>query len=43
MAKVYFNLITSGTVNAKTGKPWKLADVPARWRGATEKLLKEVE
>ena len=39
MAKVYANLINAGAVNAKTGEPWKLEDVPDRWRKATEKLL----
>lgn len=39
MAKVYCNLITSGAINAKTGEPWQLADVPARWRKQVEALL----
>lgn len=43
MAKVYASLIESGAVNAKTGEPWKLADVPARWRAQVEKLLKEAK
>lgn len=35
MAKLYFNLIKGGN--------WTLEDVPAKWKAAVEKLLKESE
>lgn len=39
MAKIYADLIKSGTINPKTGKPYKLEDVPAKLRETVSKLL----
>lgn len=39
IARLYANRITSGTVNAKTGKAWCFADVPARKQKEVAALL----
>lgn len=41
MAKLYAKKIMNGDINAATGEPWKLDDVPERWREAVEALLSE--
>lgn len=41
MAKIYVKKILNGDINAATGEPWKLEDVPERWRDAVEVLLAE--
>lgn len=41
MAKIYARKIINGEINQETGQIWKLADVPIRWRAATEKILNE--
>lgn len=39
MAQVYANLVKNGTVNPKTGQPYKLEDVPAVIRKQVEKIV----
>lgn len=39
MVDKYVKLISSGTVNDKTGEPWKIEDVPARWQDAVREAL----
>lgn len=41
MAKIYYNLIISGTINPKTGRPYTINDVPVRYQEAVRKLLEE--
>jgi len=41
MGAFYGTKIKNGEINAKTGEPWKLADVPKYWKKATEKWLAE--
>ena len=41
MGAFYGNKIRNEEINTKTGEPWKLEDVPAFWRGKTEKWLEE--
>jgi len=41
MAKVYADLIRYKKINSKTGQPWKLADVPERYRAEVERILGE--
>lgn len=40
MVKIYVKLIKSGKINAATGEPWKIDDVPERWR---EEVRRELE
>ena len=39
MAYVYADLITKGTINLKTGKPYMIDDVPSVIRADVEKIL----
>lgn len=39
MAKLYAKKILSGDINAATGEPWTLEDVPERWRATVEEML----
>lgn len=39
MAKLYAKKIMNGEINAATGEPWKLEDVPERWRASVEGML----
>lgn len=41
MAKIYADLIKKQAINPKTGKEYKLEDVPERLRAEVEKLLEE--
>jgi len=41
MGAFYGSKIRDGEVNPKTGKAWKLADVPSLWKAKTEAWLKE--
>lgn len=41
MAAFYGKKIAKGVINAKTGEPWKIEDVPTLWRAATEQWLEE--
>lgn len=41
MAKIYAAKIRNRAVNQATGREWRIADVPARWRDDVEKLLEE--
>ena len=43
MAYVYANLIKKGTINPKTGKPYKIDDVPSVIRADVEKILAQGE
>ncbi len=43
MAKIYARKIYEGAINPKTGEAWRLEDVSARWREATEKELEKYE
>lgn len=40
MVKIYVKLIKSGKINAATGEPWQIDDVPERWR---EEVRRELE
>lgn len=40
MVKIYVKLIKNGKINAATGEPWKIDDVPERWR---EEVRRELE
>lgn len=41
MGAFYGTKILKGTMNPKTGDPWKLADVPTLWKTKTEVWLAE--
>lgn len=41
MAKLYYNQIVNGVINKKTGEPWKLEDVPEKWRAEVAEMLGE--
>lgn len=41
MGRFYGTKILSGEINARTGEPWKLEDVPRLWKNATERWLAE--
>lgn len=41
MVKVYVRKIKNGEINAATGLPWCIDDVPDRWKDAVQKLLDE--
>lgn len=41
MGAFYGKKIKDGEINPKTGKSWKLADVPNYWKDKTENWLKE--
>lgn len=41
MAAFYGKKILNGTINSKTGQPWKIEDVPTYWRAATQAWLDE--
>lgn len=43
MVKIYVKLIKSGKINAATGEPWELEDVPERWREAVREALEEAK
>ena len=44
LVMIYVKKIKSGAINPETGEPWKLEDVPIRWREAVrEELEKEDE
>ena len=38
-ARIYADLIIRGVVNPKTGLPYTIDDVPAKYRSAVEDLL----
>lgn len=40
MVKIYVKIILSEKINPATGEPWKIDDVPERWR---EEVRKEIE
>lgn len=40
MGAFYGSKIRNGEINQKTGKAWKLEDVPSFWRAKTELWLK---
>ena len=42
MVQLYVKKITSGDINASTGLPWELNDVPKLWREKVRKELEEV-
>lgn len=39
MVILYVKKITNGEINAKTGEPWKIDDVPIRWREQVREAL----
>ena len=39
MVKLYIKKITEGAVNPNTGEPWKIDDVPERWREQVREAL----
>lgn len=39
MVDLYVRKITSGAINKDTGEPWKIDDVPLRWRDAVREAL----
>lgn len=39
MVKLYVNKIVNGEINAKTGEPWKIEDVPEKWRAQVREML----
>lgn len=39
MGAFYGSKIRNGEINPKTGKGWKLEDVPSFWRTKTEKWM----
>lgn len=39
MAKLYIKKITQHDINAETGEPWKIDDVPERWREEVREAL----
>lgn len=41
MGRFYGTKIKHGEINPKTGEAWKLDDVPALWKNATQKWLNE--
>lgn len=41
MAAYYGTKIMKGAINNKTGNPWRIEDVPTRWRAATQEWLEE--
>ena len=41
MARFYGNKIKHQAINVATGMAWTIDDVPAKWKTATEKWLKE--
>ncbi len=41
MGAFYGTKIKNADINPKTGKAWKLEDVPVFWKNATEKWLKD--
>ena len=41
MGAFYGRKIANGEINAKTGLPWKIEDVPKLWRNATQKWIDE--
>lgn len=41
MGAFYGTKIKNGEINQKTGKEWKLEDVPTYWKAKTETWIKE--
>ena len=41
MAAFYGTKIINGEINPKTGEPWVIADVPKRYRAATQIWIDE--
>lgn len=41
MGAFYGTKIKNGEINPKTGKEWKLKDVPMYWKARTETWMKE--
>lgn len=41
MGRFYGMKIKAGEINAKTGKPWTIKDVPKLWQKATKAWLTE--
>lgn len=41
MGRFYGTKIKNAEINSKTGEAWKLDDVPALWKNATQKWLNE--
>ncbi len=39
MVAFYVRKIKFGAINSKTGEPWKLDDVPVKWRDAVAEAL----
>jgi len=39
MVEIYVKKIVNGEVNKKTGLPWKIEDVPERWRDEVREAL----
>ena len=39
MAAIYATLIKDGSINPKTGAPWKIEDVNVLWRASVKKIL----
>ena len=43
MVKIYVKKITSKAINAETGAPWTIDDVPERWRDEVIEALENNE
>lgn len=43
MGLFYALKIVNGNINSKTSSPWKLEDVPALWKSATEDALLQLQ
>lgn len=41
MAAFYGKKIITGAINPKTGQAWRIEDVPAYWRAATQEWIEE--
>lgn len=39
MVKLYVKKIVNGEINPATGEPWKIEDVPIRWREEVREAL----
>ena len=39
MVNLYCDLIRNGVINNNTGEPWKIDDVPSKWRAQVAEAL----